>query len=261
MLTPQVWQYLEQVWREGEETTGEPRAAIVSIWPDRHKAARELFFAIEHVSKCEEDEAAVHELIESSEPFLVGGLPFCLQAMRKVLDDGLRAISAETLDVTQGLLSDADLTRKADIALTWGNLGKTGSRCLPDLVGFLDSREKTVEQHALRCAAAFAIGKIGVVTDAAIDVLSRVAQAANEPQSLRSYCIETLMDLGPGAASATPILESIFQNESEDEDLRQFAWGALKSVTAGSAEHPCGGTVAEHIRSLYTTVSQPEQSE
>lgn len=258
MLTSQVWQYLEQVWQEDRETTGEPGAAIASIWPDRQKAARELFFAIEHVSKCEEDEAAARELIENSEPFLVGGLPFCLQAMRKVLNEGLRAISEETLHMTQGLLSDADLTRQADIALAWGNLGKSGSRCVPDLIKFLDSREKTVEQHALRCAAAFAIGKIGVATDAAIDVLSRVAQAANEPQSLRSYCIEALMDLGAAAASTKPILESIFRNESEDEDLRHFAWGALKSVTAKSAEHPCGGTVAEHIRSLYTTANQPE---
>ena len=43
----------------------------------------------------------------------------------------------------------------------------------------------------------------------------------------------------------------VLKNEAENEDLRNFAWSALKSVGAGSREHPCGGTVAEHMRSLY----------
>jgi hypothetical protein len=65
------------------------------------------------------------------------------------------------------------------------------------------------------------------------------------------------MDLGPVAAGATPILERVFRDETVDEDLRNFAWAALKSVTAKSPEHPCGGTVAEHMSSLYTSRDEP----
>jgi len=51
------------------------------------------------------------------------------------------------------------------------------------------------------------------------------------------------------------------RGEAEDKDLRNFAWAALKSVAADSPEHSCGGTVAEHMRSLYTTTTDPKESE
>ena len=57
------------------------------------------------------------------------------------------------------------------------------------------------------------------------------------------------MDMGPAAKSAIPALQHIKEND-DDSDLRMFAWAALKSVSAPSREHPCGGTVAEHMRSL-----------
>jgi hypothetical protein len=63
------------------------------------------------------------------------------------------------------------------------------------------------------------------------------------------------------AANAIPVLESILKNEAEDEDLRNFAWAAIKSVGANSSEHACGGTVAEHMRSLYSTSTQPKELE
>ena len=106
-------------------------------------------------------------------------------------------------------------------------------------------------RHVLRCAAAYALGEIGVASPAAVEALARVAGDRAEPQSLRTYSAEALMDLGPAAAAAVPVLERLLRDESEDDDLRHFAWSALKSVGAASREHPCGGTVAGHMRSLY----------
>ena len=57
--------------------------------------------------------------------------------------------------------------------------------------------------------------------------------------------------------AAIPVLDEIHRNDPDD-DLRHFAWSALKSVTAASREHPCGGTVAEHQRSLYEAVPESE---
>jgi hypothetical protein len=71
-----------------------------------------------------------------------------------------------------------------------------------------------------------------------VEALVQVARAAEEWQPLRSYCIEALMELGPAAAASIPVLEQILKNEAEDEDLRNFAWSALKSVGARSLEHP-----------------------
>jgi len=248
MLTKRVWKYLEELWEVYEETDADPAAIIESVWTDRCQAARELVLGIEYISNCEDDEAATDELFKTSAQFGVWLLS--LTTMRLLLFDGVRAITPETQEVTQELFPDAEFTLQVNIVLIWGSLGKSAYRLVPDLVEILNSRSKPEWYQPLRIAAAMAIGQIGEPTDAAIETLSQVARAANEPQALRAYCIESLMDLGPAAVRSTPILENILRDESEDQDLRTVAWAALKSVTAKSTEHPCGGTIAEHMRSL-----------
>ncbi|HBJ38643.1 MAG TPA: hypothetical protein DDZ51_28615 [Planctomycetaceae bacterium] len=49
-------------------------------------------------------------------------------------------------------------------------------------------------------------------------------------------------------------LQDIQEND-DDDDLRKLAWTALKCVTAPSREHPEGGTVADHMRQLYSAES------
>ena len=87
-----------------------------------------------------------------------------------------------------------------------------------------------------------------------MQAVAKVAADRRQPQPIRSVAIESLMDMGPAAKSATELLQDI-KNNDDDEDLRQFAWAALKCVTAPSRKHPEGGTVADHMRRLYTTES------
>jgi len=89
-----------------------------------------------------------------------------------------------------------------------------------------------------------------------IEVITHAAEDMSSPQALRSVAIESLMDMGPVAVAAIPVLRTIKETD-EDSDLRMFAWAALKSVSADSKDHPSGGTVAEHMRSLGHGVSEP----
>lgn len=73
----------------------------------------------------------------------------------------------------------------------------------------------------------------------AIEMLTRVAGNPAESQTLRSYGIEALMDIGPPARSAIPVLAHVLRGDPDD-DLQHFAWSALKSVGAPSREHSAG---------------------
>src|SRR5262249_45026946 len=137
--------------------------------------------------------------------------------------------------------------------------GEAAAGCVPLLVAEVVNPATPEERRGVRCAAALALGRIGAATDVdeaeatlagAVGGLTPGAGDPAESQPLRSYCIEALMDIGPPARSAIPVLERVFRDD-EDEDLRNFACSALKSVGIRVREHPCGGTMAEHMRSLY----------
>jgi len=259
MLTEHVWCFLEEVWNETEESTSGAAEAVANTWSDPNQAARELVLALDQVLNCEGDESATDELIQASEPFAVGGLAFCLPVMQQQLCNGLKVLGSATMDVTALLFKDGGRSLQENIAIAWSTLRSVPDGMDAKLIDIVASRKDAEERHAVRCIAAQALGKIGASSDAVVAALGQVASAADEPQSLRAYCIEALMDLGPSAAKAIPALESILRGEVEDEDLRNFAWAALKSVAADSPEHPCGGTIAEHMRSLYTTTTDPKE--
>jgi PBS lyase HEAT-like repeat len=172
--------------------------------------------------------------------------------MRQVLAAGLQAIGAPAIELLRRWFKGSeDVDQKADITVLLAEFGEAAAVCVPLLIAEVAESAKPEERCGLRCAAAWTLGKLAVASPEVVEALVQVAGAGGEAQPLRSYCIEALMDLGPSAAAAIPVLEQVLKNEAEDEDLRNFAWSALKSVGARSSEHPCGGTVAEHMRSLY----------
>lgn len=172
--------------------------------------------------------------------------------MRLVLSAGLQAIGSPVIELLQEWFKELeDVIQKARIAILLSEFGETAADCVPLLVAEVANSANPKERLYLRCCAAYALGNLEIASAEVIEVLAQVAAASSEAQRLRAYCIEALMDLGPPAAAAIPTLEQILNNEAEDEDLQHFAWAALKSVGAISREHPCGGTIAEHMRSLY----------
>ena len=75
---------------------------------------------------------------------------------------------------------------------------------------------------------------------------------SNSPEELQ--VLRVVFDIYSFSApkNKPPVRLELMRN-SPDEELQQFASAAFKSVTAESEEHACGGTVAEHLRSLYRT--------
>jgi hypothetical protein len=253
-MTEFAWRYLEKMWTE-LYPDGDPGEVVSGLWPEPGRAANELAEAYLEVVIAEGDEAAQDALVAASEGREVGGLPCCLPAMRQVLWEGLQAIGPLAIALLERWFRESgDLGQKGRIAFLLARFGEAAAECVPLLVAEVANSAMPKERFGLRCSAAYALGKLAVASMEAVEALARVAGAGGEAQALRSYCIEALMDLGPTAAAAIPVLEQVLKNEAEDEDLRNFAWSALKSVGASSREHPCGGTVAEHMRSFYRAV-------
>lgn len=253
-MTETTWRYLEMIWDEDHHggDTSQAMTVVNDLWPDLERAAQELAEAYLEVKIADEDDTDRDALVSASERYRVGGLPFCLPAMLQVLMAGLQSIGTPAIQWLQRWFKESeDVVRKAGIALLLAEFGEAAAACVPLLADEVANSAKTKQRFNLRCAAAFALGKLEVASPEVVEALAHVAGASGEAQPLRSYCIEALMDLGPPAAAAIPVLELLLKNEAEDQDLRNFAWSALKSVGTVSREHPCGGTVAEHMRSLY----------
>jgi hypothetical protein len=257
-MTEATWHYLEEVWGEDMFPDGDFAALILRHWPDFGQSVKDLAGGWMEVKMAEEDEDDRETLLTASEQFDVGGLTACLPVMRQFFATGLKTVGSPAIEFLQRRLTESDdLVECAASAVLLGEFGAVAVGATPVLAIVLADGELI---STIRVAAACALGQIGAATaeDVAeealagtIGVLARVAGDPAEPQSLRAYCMEALMDIGPPARSAIPALERIHRDETEDEDLHHFAWSALRSVGSSSREHPCGGTVAEHMRSLY----------
>ena len=230
-MTETVWRYLEMIWEPYPD--GDTLEVINGLWPDAGQAAQELAEAYLEVRIAEEDKPAGDALVSASEGYNVGGLPFHLPVMRQVLGEGLLAIGTPAIEFLQRWFNESgDVGQKAGIAILLTEFGEVAAESVPLLVAEVANPAKPEERFGLRCTAAYALGKLGVASAKVVEALSQVAGAADEAQPLRSYCIEALMDLGPPAAAAIPVLEQVLKNEQKDEDLQHFAWSALKSVGA-----------------------------
>lgn len=262
-MTDSVWRYLESVLEAEVYSDAKPHAmrdVLNNVWPDAQQTARELAEAYAEVRAAEEEEPARDALVSARKQYpKVHVFLSHLPDMRMVLFAGLSAIGSPAIEYARRWFEQsADLDKKARIVLLLADFGEAAADCVPFLVAELADSSHCDERHAMRFVAAYALGKIGVASANVVELLAERSSDVDEPQSLRSYCIEALLDLGPSAAAAIPFLKSILNNEAENEDLRHFAWAALKSVSHGSSDHPCGGTIAEHMRSLYRTAWESE---
>lgn len=259
-MTEAAWHYLEEAWGEDIYPDGDLAGLIAGQWPDPQRAASDLAAGWMEVKVAEEDEADRQALLSASERYNVGGLPSCLPVMRQVLAAGLLAVGAPAIEFLQRrFMESSDSVERAGIALLLGEFGVAAVGVAAVLATVLAEPDPEGDRRSIRIAAACALGQIGAAIDedaaeaamaGAVEVLTRVAGDPAESQTLRSYCVEALMDIGPPARSAIPVLERVLQDDPDD-DLQHFAWSALKSVGAPSRDHPCGGTEAEHMRSLY----------
>jgi hypothetical protein len=262
-MTELVWRYLEEA--EGFEIDAEDelRGVVADLWPATEQAVRELAGGWLEVKCAEEDEADRSALVAAGRKYDPSGLlNCCLPLMRQVLGAGLRAIGQPAVEFLHLRFAESgDLVERAGVALLLAEFGDAAAVSVPLLAAEVADPVDREGRHLLRCAAATALGEIDVPSAEVVGALTRVAGDGAEPQPLRAYCVEALMDLGPAAAASIPVLEGIFRDDGEGEDLRMFAWSALKSVGAESREHGCGGTVAEHMRSLYRSEWAPETND
>jgi hypothetical protein len=247
---------------------GDIAQAIDGLWQDKGSATRELAEAYIEVAFAQDDEPLRDALLSAGEAYEVGALlvrgydergrVVHFPVLPGIIADALRAIGAPAIEPLQKLFRESqDVGRKIAIANLLAQFGEAAAESVSILAAEVANPGEPEERCGLRCTTAYALGTIGVASAEVVEALTRVAGAADEAQPLRSYCIEALMDLGPSAAAAIPVLERVLKDD-EDDDLRQFAWSALKSVGSASRDHPCGGTVAQHMRSLYRGVGDWE---
>lgn len=221
-----------------------PGDAVQAIWPGPAAAWPDLAEAFAEESLAADDESVLD-----------------------VLRAAMYALGRPLMGKLCRWFPQAERPVQANLALTLAVLAGNAVGAVPLLAAALGDGSDAEERSSLRNAAAYALGTIGGAIDEeeaegamadAVAVLARVVGDPAESQPLRSYCVEALMDVGPPARASIPVLERMLRDEAEDDDLRHFAWAALKSVATRSREHPCGGTWAEHMRSLGRGVRQSE---
>jgi hypothetical protein len=151
-----------------------------------------------------------------------------------LLAEGLRVIGAPAVELLRRWFEGAeDAVRKAGVTILLAEFGEGAAGCVPLLVAEVANTAKPKERLGVRCATGFALARIDLASAEVVAALTQVAGSAEEAQPLRSYCMEALMDLGPAAAAAIPMLEQVLKAEAEGEDLRNFAWSALKPSVQG----------------------------
>jgi hypothetical protein len=255
MLTNEAWEFVAKMWDDfGADGAPSSRQVIDSIWPDLEEAAVQLLFTAHYARLCRENEQMCQAMSEFDDWFYGTYSPSRMPDILVGLAmDGLCSIESQALQATVNSCDErSSIDFKGTIFEVWGRLGKACAGAEEILLSCLLTNGQDPEIHGLRCGAARLFCKVGLVSDEVVDALTVVASCDEQPQVLRSYCIEALMDLGPAAKASAPVLLDLMRN-SPDEELQQFASAAFKSVTAESEEHACGGTVAEHLRSLYRT--------
>ena len=254
-----VWEYLDLMYDDATWPDSDPAVCVDSFWSDRKQALQDLIDAYGEVALAEEDSDIRDQLWEEGSEF-----PGCVamvaapQLMSKVILSGLQVIAKSHFDHVLDLFeaSQGESRERLAYVIALHGLGSSESRAAKLMLA-ASAAEFSPGNDNLRSFAFQAFGKLERPSGRMIDTIARAAEDTSSPQPLRSVAIESLMDMGPVAAAAIPVLRAIKETD-EDSDLRMFAWAALKSVSAESKDHPSGGTVAEHMRSLGHGVSEPE---
>lgn len=246
-----VYSFLKLMYHDSTWPNPDPGECVAAVWEAPANAIADLSDAYFELLDAEANDGIYQQLSDEALEHFDVAILFIREHFsitKKLLLNGFN-VHEGGVSLLLETYTSGDASLKANIALMLPQVrgAEEGVSILTENI-LRHSAEESDE--ASRRAAAFALGKIARGSKEAVDALVIVAQNANESQAIRSFCIEALMDMGPDAKSATEILQEIYLRD-KDEDMRMFAWAALKSVTASSTEHPCGGTVAEHMRSLY----------
>ena len=231
-----------------------------NCWTVQPTAMNELYDAYLEVVDAEDDPEAIEKFRDAAMEYpevMALTISSSLPIMKQLLVQGLSVIGGPAVDFLLQRCADAEDNRQEELLVQFSKTAITASTILT--TALLDhTNQKGI--LVLREAAAVSLGKIGFGSKKVVQALTEVAEGVDEPQYLRTFCIEALMDLGPNAADAIPILQRILKQD-EDEDLQKHAWAALKSVTAESQYNPCGGTVADYMRSWYRSVTEPDDDD
>lgn len=249
-----VWNFLELMYDDATWPNTDPVVCINELWDDRWLGLQDLVVAQDEVNVAADDGGSLFgtELDgEAMEHPAVMAMLSAPQVMTSVISRGIRALRSDHWEQLLDWFENATGDTRPAIALVIASssIESTDSRAGKLLIAAIN---KTTDEDSLRTMnySLQGLGKAKTVSDHAVQAVAKVAADRHQPQPIRSIAIESLMDMGPAAASATQLLQDIKEND-DDEDLRQFAWTALKCVTAPSREHPEGGTVADRMRRLY----------
>ena len=253
-----VWEYLNLMYDDETWPDSDPAVCVDAFWNDRKLALQDFMDAYGEVALAEDDSDTRDQLWEEGSEF-----PGCVslvaapQLMLDVIVRGLLVIAKGHFEHLLDLFEagQGEIQERLAYVIALHGLGSSESRAAK-LILAASAAKFSPGNDNLRSFAFQAFGKLGQPSGAMIDTITRAAEDTSSPQPLRAVAIESLMDMGPVAATAIPVLRDIKEMD-EDSDLRMFAWAALKSVSAKSKEHPSGGTVAQHMRSLGHGVSEP----
>jgi tetratricopeptide (TPR) repeat protein len=217
---------------EPSATPAEAGKACREIWPRASEAVLELLEAMRRESEGAGDDDVLKVLIAVLAALAPLAVPRMLKAFRS-RHIGFRINLAIAL---------GELRASRAAPLLAKTLGVYVSPPPPDATP--DEKEESRQRLVLRLACAIALGKIGKPGRGSVKALMQVAGSAKEEQSLRSYAIEALQEMGPMAKAAVPALLAIKDGDA-DEDLRQFAGSALLAIARGAS--------VERVKAMYTT--------
>lgn len=251
-----VWEYLEEMYDDATWPDSDPAACVDACWSDHWQALQDLVQAFAEVNSAAQEGTLFGSALddEAMEHPSVMAMLAAPEVMISIIQRGISAVArphAAQLVAWLEQTKDQESASAIVLAIASTKLEQCESVEGQALVDVLTDIKGNYNAQA-KAFAVQGLGKAKQVSEATVQAVVGIAADQGQPQPLRSVAIESLMDMGPAAKSAAPALKKIKESDV-DEDLRQFAWAALKSITALQREHPKGGTVAEHMRSLYTT--------
>ncbi|WP_146601035.1 hypothetical protein [Novipirellula aureliae] len=252
-MKTEVWNFLDLMYDDDTWPNTDLATTVDSVWNDAASALDDLVSAHIDLTYAEDDIDLAREIADEAEMHpTVGSMLAAPEIMVELVEDGLLLMAKRDFESLLDYFDSACLSEReslAKIILMHGFEGHD-SHAGRSLLAAVQPPPKGWISPTLKSYAVQAFGKLDPPNAGMIEFARRTASNRSNNQSLRSLAIEALMDMGPIAKSAIPTLQRI-HNDDPEVGLKPFAWAALKSVRADSREHPCGGTVAEHMRSLY----------
>lgn len=256
-MKAEVLNYLEMMFDESTWPETDPVACVDTIWNDRWLGLQDLIVARDEIDVAANGGAGFGISFdeEPKRPTRVMRMLAAPPLMLAIIERGVRELRSDHWDRLLDWFehSVGDTRAAITFAIASRKLKSTDSRAGRLLIQTLTNDADSAALRAMHYAIQ-GLGQAKSISDKAVKAVAKVAADRRQSQPIRSIAIESLMDMGPAAKSATELLQDIKKND-DDQDLRMFAWAALKSVTAPSREHPEGGTVADHMRQLYSAES------